>query len=462
MTKMEHDILIVGAGPAGMAAAVQLRELGLSPLVVDEQAQPGGQIWRASETGRSDAVRQALGDDYAQGARRIATFRASGVDYLPGTRMWHLEPGFQVFMSRDKAAFSRKYRAVLLATGAQERPVAITGWTLPGVMTVGAAQILLKTSAQIPDEPVWIAGSGPLPLLYMRQLLALGGQIAGYLDTTPRGQATRAARHALGAIRGRSDLFKGLAWMRQLRGSRFQWLRGVSSIEAHGQDRVEAVSYITADGRSHRMPARLLFLHEGVVPSIHATLAMNCDHEWSQQQGCFTPLTDDLGMTSVNGLYLAGDGAGIAGAYAAEARGRIAALGIAQGHGKTSVDQPLREARRALSRTTASRPVIDAIYPPPNGEIHDDTVVCRCEELTAGEIRAAARLHRGGPNQVKAYTRCGMGPCQGRQCGYTLNRILAEEYGQSRAETGFFRIRPPLKPVTLGELASLEEGREAP
>lgn len=460
--KTEHDVLIVGAGPAGMAAALELRELGLAPLVVDEQAQPGGQIWRASETRRTDAVHQALGEEYAHGAKRVAMFRASGVDYLPGTRMWHLEPGFQVFMSRDKSAFSRRYRAVLLATGAQERPVAITGWTLPGVMTVGAAQILLKTSAQIPDEPVWIAGSGPLPLLYMRQLIALGGRIAGYLDTTPRGQTTRAARHAVAALRGRSDLLKGLKWMRGLRGAGFNWIRGVGNIAAHGSDRVEAVSYVTSDGKRHRMPAKLLFLHEGVVPSIHATLAMNCDHRWSEQQGCFVPHTDDRGMTSVSGLYLAGDGAGIAGAYAAEARGRIAALGIAQSLGKTSLDQRLREAQRALSRLAASRPVIDAVYPPPNGEIPDDTVVCRCEELTAGEIRAAARLHRGGPNQVKAYTRCGMGPCQGRQCGYTLNRILAEEYGQSRAETGFFRIRPPLKPVTLGELASLEEGREAP
>lgn len=460
--KTEHDILIVGAGPAGMAAAVQLRELGLSPLVVDEQALPGGQIWRSSERSRTEAVSQALGEDYAQGAERVAKFRASGVDYLPGTRMWHLEPGFQVFMSRGNAAFSRMYRAVLLATGAQERPVAIRGWTLPGVMTVGAAQILLKTSAQIPEEPVWIAGSGPLPLLYMRQLLALGGRIAGYLDTTPHGNAGRAARHALAAFRGRRDLLKGLVWMRQLRAGGFPWLRGVNNLQAHGQDRVEAISYTSADGKSHRIPAQLLLVHEGVVPSIHATLAMNCDHDWSEEQGCFVPRTDDLGMTSVSGLYLAGDGAGIAGAYAAEARGQIAALGIAQGLGNTSLARPLRDARRALSQKVASRPVIDAIYPPPDAEIQDDTVVCRCEELTAGEIRAAARVHRGGPNQVKAYTRCGMGPCQGRQCGYTLNRILADEYGQSRSEIGFFRIRPPLKPVTLGELASLEEGSEAP
>ena len=460
--KNQHDILIVGAGPAGLAAALQLADLGLSPLVIDEQATPGGQIWRASETARSAAISAALGPDYAQGADRIARFRASGVDYLPGTRMWHVEPGFQVFMSTGHDAFSRRYAAVLLATGAQERAVPVPGWTLPGVMTVGAAQILIKSSAQIPDQPVWIAGSGPLPLLYMRQLLALGGKIAGYLDTTPRGGMGRAAGHAMAAWRGRGDLTKGLKWLRELRSAGFPWLRGVTDIRAEGDGRLQAVTYKTADGKTHRQDISLLLLHEGVVPSIHTTLAMNCDHDWSDAQGCFVPQTDDWGMTSLDGLYLAGDGAGIAGAPAAEARGRIAALGIAARLGRTPPDAAVHDARRTLAQATASRPVIEAMYPPSDADIPDETVICRCEELTAGEIRAAARIHRGGPNQVKAYTRCGMGPCQGRQCGYTVNRLLAEEYGQSRAETGFFRIRPPLKPVTLGELAMLEEGSKAP
>ncbi len=163
--EQDHDALIVGAGPAGMAAAVELVALGLRPLVVDEQPLPGGQIWRASEAARPERTRQALGADYAAGTERVAQFRQSGADYLPGTRMWHLEPGFQAFMSQGGAAFSRRVPTVLLATGAQERPVPRQGWTLPGVLTVGAAQILLKSSAQIPDQPVWIAGSGPLPIL---------------------------------------------------------------------------------------------------------------------------------------------------------------------------------------------------------------------------------------------------------------------------------------------------------
>lgn len=457
-----RDILIVGAGPAGMAAATRLAELGARPLVVDEQPLPGGQIWRAAERARPQATRAALGPDYAAGAERIARFRASGVDYAPNTRMWHVEPGFRVYLSRDGAAFPVEARNVLLATGAQERPAPAPGWTLPGVMTVGAAQILMKTSAQIPDGPVWVCGAGPLPILYMRQLLAAGGKIAGFLDTTPRGAAGRVIPHLLGAWRGRSDLFKGLRWLRELKAAGVPVWPGASRPRAIGTDRLSKIAFCDRQGREHRMPASVLLLHEGVTPSIHASMAMGCEHDWNAAQGCFVPRTDEWGMASAEGLYIAGDGAGVAGAMAAEARGTLAALAIARRLGLDVPEGAVEAARRDLAAATASRGFIDALYPPPSpaDDIPDDTVICRCEELTAGEIREAAKIYRGGPNQIKAVTRCGMGPCQGRQCGYTLNRILAREYGQSQAEVGLYRARPPLGPVTLGELAAMGDAGE--
>lgn len=461
--KDRHDILIVGAGPAGMAAAIELSALNFSSLVVDEQPQPGGQFWRSSETVRSAAVLAALGDDYGAGVTQVARFRACSADYLPETRMWNVEPGFRVYMSRNGKAFSSEFRAVLLATGAQERPVPKLGWTLPGVMTLGAAQILLKSSAQIPDQPVWIAGSGPLTILYMRQLLALGGRIAGYLDTTPAGAAARVLPHLAGALRGHRDLRKGLRWLGELKAAGLRTYRGVSGLKALGDARLEAISFRTSDGSSHREEAAVLLLHEGIVPQVHATLVLDCEHEWRDSQGCLVPRINEWGMANIEGLYVAGDGAGIAGVAAAQARGRVAAHGIARQLGRPAPAASVAEARRELDRAVASRGFIDALYPPPLDldEISEEVIVCRCEEVTAGQIRAAAKIHRGGPNQIKAYTRCGMGPCQGRQCGYTVNRILAKEYGRTRGETGFFRIRPPLKPVTLGELATLEEGSEA-
>jgi NADPH-dependent 2,4-dienoyl-CoA reductase/sulfur reductase-like enzyme len=452
------DILIVGAGPAGMTTATTARRFGLSVIVVDDQPGPGGQIWRAIENGRErDDI---LGPAYSEGRPVSEAFRASGAVYLAGAQLWQIEPGFHAFITLDGSAQIIAADSVILATGAQERPVPFPGWTLPGVLTVGAAQILLKSAGQIPDGPVWIAGSGPLPLLYAVQLLQAGGQIAGYLDTTPPGQWRKAASHLPAAMRGWRDLAKGVKWMAALRRSGTQMIKGITQIEAQGEDRITALRYRTAQGADVTVPARTLLVHEGVVPNIHAALSLGCDVSWNAAQDCFVPNVDGWGETSVSNLFIAGDGAGIAGAKAATLRGELAALRIAAKQAKvaaTEVSASADAVMRKLNRELAIRPFIDAMFRP-RPEVFapvDETIVCRCEEVTAGQVRALAKVGRPGPNQIKTATRAGMGPCQGRQCGYTLTRILSAAQCRSPEEVGFLHIRPPLKPITLGQIASL-------
>ncbi|MDB5875336.1 MAG: FAD/NAD(P)-binding oxidoreductase [Ramlibacter sp.] len=459
----EFDLLIVGAGPAGMNAALQARALGLTVLVVDDQPAPGGQIWRAIEARAGTPVGKLLGDEYASGLSVAQAFRASGAIYEPETQIWQIEPGWQVFMSRAQQAECVQAANVLLATGAQERPAPFPGWTLPGVLTVGAAQILMKNAREIPQAPPWIAGSGPLVLLYMVQLLRAGGRIAGWLDTAPVDGWRRAVPHARAALGAWRDLLKGLSWTRAVRRAGFPIVRGVTQLRAYGVDRIQHLSYQTSNGESQRVAADLLLVHEGVVPSIHITQALGCEHTWSAAQQCFTPTLDEWGQSSKPGIFVAGDGGGIGGARAACTRGSLAALGIAVGAGKLQEEHARRLAepmRRQLASELAIRPMLDAMYPP-RAELFappDDTVVCRCEELTAGEIRAAAKIGRPDPNQIKSMTRAGMGPCQGRQCGYTVAHILAASHQRPVQEIGFYRVRPPLKPLTLAELASLDGG----
>lgn len=454
----EYDVVIVGAGPAGMAAAVRLREMGASVLLADEQPGPGGQVWRGVEHNIDGPVTHALGADYAKGRAAVSAFRDSGADYRPLTQVWQIEEGWRVYLTRDGIAEQVRARAVLLATGAQERPVPFPGWTLPGVMTVGAAQILLKSGGFLPDGPVWIAGTGPLPLLYAAQTLELGAGIAGMLDTAPR-PGLSAARHLPAALwRDTASLGKGMSWMRKLRRSGARMLRGVEGLEAEGEDRLARIRW-TARGREETAEAGLLLVHEGVVPQIHATRALGCAHDWSAGQGCYVPRVNHWAETDREGVFVAGDSAGIGGWMAAAASGEIAALGIARRLDLTAHPEETRradglDARRA--RALAARPFLDALYPPPRQRPVDDTVICRCEELTAGQVRAAARAGAPDPNAVKAATRAGMGPCQGRQCGYTVQSLIAEEHGLPCGEVDFFNIRPPLKPVTLGELAAME------
>jgi len=236
-----HDLAIVGAGPAGMAAALEGAALGLAVLVLDEQDAPGGQVFRAVEKASGDP---ALAGDYATGgAALVRAFRAArGVAYRPGTTLWHVDTG-TLHLSLLRAGVAEEAEAphLLLATGAQERPVPIPGWTLPGVMGAGAAQILLKTAGAVPAGPVVIAGQGPLCWLIAVQLLRAGAGPVTLLETR-RVSATAAALGAGGLWAGRGLLLKGLALMREARragcawcarcgGSR-RWATGASSMSA--------------------------------------------------------------------------------------------------------------------------------------------------------------------------------------------------------------------------------------
>lgn len=455
------DLLIVGAGPAGMSAAIVAKRHDLRVLVVDEQPLPGGQIWRNIENLAGTPRAGLLGKAYGEGAAVVGRFRASGADYEPGTQLWHVEAGARAFLRRDGAASSARADCVLLATGAQERPAPFPGWTLPGVMTVGAAQIVLKSSGQIPSGPVWIAGCGPLLLLYAVQLLQAGGQIAGLLDTTPPGRSREAIATLPAALFGApGDLLKGLSWIARLR-RQVPYVRHVAEIEAIGEGALERIRYVTVDGREATAQASLLLTHEGLVPTIHPTLALGCRHAWNAEQDSFAPVLDGWGETSERNIFVAGDGAGIGGARAACLRGELAALQIAARAGRlpeATAEVLAQPIRAGLARALSPRAFLDRYYRPRPAVFipADRTIACRCEEVRVAAIRQQVDTGRPGPNQVKAFTRAGMGPCQGRQCVYTVAHILAVAEGRSVPDVGLYRVRPPLKPVTLGELAALD------
>lgn len=459
MIAEQFDVAVIGAGPAGLAASVLARRHGMSVACIDEQPEPGGQIWRAVERVAATTRGQLLGSAYLEGQERVAAFRECGATYLPNCGVWQIEPDWILWLREKGSTTSIKAKKVVLATGAQERPAPVPGWTLPGVLTVGAAQILLKTSAEIPSEPVWIVGCGPLVILYATQLLRNGGQIAGWIDTSPPDQLLRAGPHFLRAVFGAEQIIKGLGWLVSLKRARFPIIRGATEIEVLGGDHVEGLKWCDVGGILHEIPAQVVLLHEGIIPSNHAALSLDCEMSWHDTQNCYVPALDDWGESSRDGLFIVGDGAGAAGADAAVVRGELAALAIASQLGllneatfKRSSAKKLKELRRLL----AIRPFLDAMYPPRSSATlpSDDTIVCRCEELTAGNIRAAARKGNFGFRRLKSESRAGMGACQGRQCGAVVQAILAECQGLEIGLVDPPSVRPPLKPVTLSELAT--------
>jgi NADPH-dependent 2,4-dienoyl-CoA reductase/sulfur reductase-like enzyme len=450
-----YDLVVVGAGPAGMAAAAEASGHGRTVLVLDENPRPGGQIYRAIGAAplRDPKV---LGAAYWEGRALAEAFAAAAeVDYLPGATVWHLDDAREVGVSAGRSAVFPA-RRVILATGALERPMPVRGWTLPGVMTVGAGQTLLKAQGIAPTGRVALAGCGPLLWLYAAQCVAAGAAPSLILETTPRANWRGALRH-LPAFLTTPYARKGLALMARVR----RHVRVVSGVEALSiAAEGEALRVTWAEGAA--FAADHVLLHQGVVPNLNLARAAGCAIAWDEGNACFAPVTDAWGTTSLPGIAVAGDGAGIAGAEAAALRGRLAALEALCALG--ALDEAGRDARAAphraaLARWSRGRAFLDALYrPAPHFRAAPpDAIACRCEEATGAAVREAVRMGATGPNQLKAFLRCGMGPCQGRLCGPTVTETIAQERGVHPSEVGYFRLRTPVKPITLGEFAALRK-----
>lgn len=454
-----RDVIVIGAGPAGMAAAATAAAHGAQVALIDEQPRPGGQIYR--DVDRAAPRRGGiLGADYTYGATLTARLRGDRIDYLDGSVVWAIEDGFRVSFTRRGRADQIAGARIILATGALERPMPLPGWTLPGVMTAGAAQILLKQSGILPRRAV-IVGTGPLLYLVAAQMVRAGTPPLALVETQSRRDLARAMRHVAGALRGWAYIAKGLRLRAEIARAGVPRHTGATAITVEGEARAHAVTF-QSGGRMHRIDCDTVLLHHGVVPNTQAARSLGVSHRWDPVQHCFSPVLDGWGATDIDGVFIAGDGGGIGGAMSAEIAGRLAALKAVSelGHLPDAArDAAAGPLRRQLARDLAVRPFLDTAYPPFAGALapEDATIICRCEEVTAGEIRSYARLGCLGPNQAKAFGRAGMGPCQGRYCGLTVTGLLAAATGRSPDETGYFRIRPPLKPVTLGELAAMDD-----
>ena len=455
-----YDVVVVGAGPAGLAAATACARAGVSSVLFDEQASPGGQIYR-SITDTPVKNESLLGPDYWEGGRLVAAFVKSGAQYVPGATVWSLTPEREIGVSIGGGSRLLSAGRVILATGALERPFPIPGWTLPGVMTAGAAQVLLKSAGLVPRGPTILAGSGPLLWLLAAQYLRAGAKVDALLDTTPAGNRAAALPH-LPSFLFSPYFAKGLSLLRSVkRGVRV--IDHVTELRAVGDAKMQAVSYRRDDGAEVTLLAASLLLHQGVVPNVNLAMSVGIEHRWDEQQLCWNPVLDAFGRTSVEGIAIAGDGAGIAGAQVAEQRGVLAAIQAIRALAANATTSDEAAAHSVLRKYTRGRFFLDLLYRPAKQfrQPQGSTIVCRCEEITAQQINDTVALGCPGPNQMKSFLRCGMGPCQGRLCGLTVTELIAEARGVSPQDVGYYRLRPPVKPITVAELAALPKTEAA-
>jgi len=463
MSPQAIDVIVIGAGPAGARAALRAQACGLGVLLVDENHDAGGQVWRpiphsfARPPGRAPSAQARDGD-----ALR-AELRRAGVRCLFGHQLWNVGTGLRADLVGPDGCVSWQPRALIVATGTTERVVPFPGWTLPGVIGLAAATILLKSQNMLPGHRTLVAGAGPLLLAVASGIVKAGGEVAAVLDLASPGEWLR----TLPSLAGRPDLlWQGLQWQARLRtaGVPVLYRHGIRSVEAVGSgfeihsQRVDARGRAIADASAPTFAADAVTVGHGLVPGTDVTRLLRARHRYAAALGGWVADADADGRTSVAGLYVAGDGAGIAGAAAAGAHGEQVALACALDLGRLDAAAHARERDRLQSRWRRSARFghamagLMALRDGAVAGIAPDTVVCRCEDVTRAEIDAAARDGARDLNQLKAWTRCGMGPCQGRSCGDVAGALLALQVG-SREAVGCFTGRAPLRPVSLAAVA---------
>ncbi len=464
--RRQVDVLVVGAGPAGLSAALAARQAGADVLVLDERLESGGQFYKPlapSHRAATPADRQ-----FAQGLALAQDVRAAGVTVIQGAQVWAAFSPTEVAALIDGRATVIECRQLVIAPGAYERPVPFPGWTLPGVMTTGAGQTLARAYRVSPGRRVVIAGNGPLNLQLAAELLAGGAEVVAVLESAPR-PSLRHWRQLLAAARTAPDLVvDGWRYLRRLRAAGVPVLWGHAVVEAQGDAdatsglrRVE-IARVDAQGRAvpetrRTLEADTLCLGYGFIPSTELARMLGCAHRLADRHlGHLATITQEDGATSVPGVYVVGDGADLGGSRVALARGTLAGAAAAHNlglHAKASA--ALADAPARLHRAECFQQALWSIYTPPPvtlAAVPDDTLLCRCEEVSFGSVREQIRAGADTLAAIKRNTRLGMGRCQARYCAVTAGRLVAELTGRPPEVEQYFAPRPPAKPVPAGAL----------
>ncbi len=457
---VEPELLIIGAGPGGLSAAVAARKLGVEVTVLDERPVAGGQFYKQITVDSANAY--PADNQHLEGARLIDQAVRLGVHIEPDTLIWG---GFQsgdYVATNSKKTVCYKPKRTLIATGAYERGHIVPGWTLPGVMTTGAAQTLWRSARRLPAQKVIIAGNGPLNLQLATELTVGGAEVV-VLAEAARTFRAGAFADALAMMRTSPDLVLTAAdYLRQVKKA------GVSTRNNAVLSRIEAVNgqlrahFINATTRREDtfevFAADAICLGYGFEPSNELLRALGCAHHYDPRRQELKTTLDEDGKTSIDGIYAIGDCTGLGGARAALSAGEIVGYRAATslGYGLSTEDQlALSAARKTLARHRNFQDALWRVYAYPriNADLADaDTIICRCEEVTVGRVLTEIENDCLSIGEIKRRTRLAMGRCQGRYCGPVLQHMIATYKGEIPNAYSGFAPRPPVKPIAIEDL----------
>ena len=457
---MATRVIVIGTGPAGVRAAQALVEAGVRPTVIDEGRRDGGQIYRRQPEGFSRSYETLYGTEAARAASLHQTFDElkDKIDYLPETLVWNISPG-TVHLVNGNQYRTLDFDALIICSGATDRLMPVKGWQYAGTYSLGGAQVALKSQGCAIGSRVAFMGTGPLLYLVAAQYVKAGAAVSAVLDTSTFMQRISALPKLLAIP---AALKNGIALTSVLRRAGVPVHRGVRPLEITGspQDGVSGVRVALQSGVSFDVNCDAVALGYHLRPETQLADLAGCEFRFDEAAQQWLPDIDEDGRSSVKGVYLAGDGARVRGANAAECTGRLTALAALHDSGmKTTADMTVL--RQELARFTRFADGLRAAFPWPARlaeSLPDETIVCRCEAITAGEIRRVVRdTGAQEANRAKAFSRVGMGRCQGRYCAHAGAQVIAAAASVPLASVGRLRGQAPVKPLPM---ALVEEASE--
>jgi len=448
----KYDVIVIGAGPSGVSSAINCAKKGLKVLIVDSNSAAGGQIYRAPPKTYKSIPKNKLEENEIQKKMSIEV-KNFQIETAYNHTVWQVSPGFKVNAFNETSTIQWQSKSLIIATGTYEKIIPFEGWTIPGVIGLAACTVFLKAHHFIPSKKIVLAGNGPLLMLVAYYVIKFGGKIDAIVDTSSKIDWIKST---LSLITNPKNFREGIKWVFKIFLNRIPIYSNSTVEQAFEVDRgINIKIRNLKTGKAKNIISETIAIGHGLIPSTDITRLLRAEHIYDEQKGGWIAKVDRFLRSSVSGVYLAGDGAGISGALAASDKGLLASTALLYDKkiiSKKEFDQNTYKIFKKLDKYEVFAKAISKLNSTPKKlieNINEETIICRCEDVTKKEILKAVNQGAKDINQIKSWTRLGMGPCQGRTCQYAASKIVAEYLNCEIENLGYLTGRSPIRPVPL-------------